>query len=89
MAKSNSKIYETTTAQAHSGLKYRYIRRDAEVGGEGNDVERALNKYAAFGYSLIAQSVVDGKIYLTLARGMTLDEQVAAAEAHNAQVSQS
>lgn len=86
MAKSNEKIYETTTAQEHVGMKYRYIRRNAAVGGEGNDVERALNKYAAFGYSLVGQAVVEGKIYLTLARPLRTDEILAAVEAHNAAV---
>lgn len=86
MAKSNGKIYEPARAEQHSCLKYRYIRRDAEVGGEGNDVERALNKFACFGYSLVGQTVIEGKIYLTLARAMTPDEVKAAVEEHNAQV---
>lgn len=86
MAESNEKTYEQTTVLEHSGLKYRYIRRDAAVSGEGNDVERALNKFAAFGYSLVGQCVIEGKLYMTLARGLTQDEIRAAVEAHNASV---
>lgn len=86
MAKSNERVYEKTTPAQHSGLKYRYIRRNFDVGGEGNDVERALNKFAAFGYSLVGQSIVGDKIYLTLARALTMEETIAAVEAHNQQV---
>ena len=81
------------TVQAHAVVhatakvpsrKYRFIKRKL-VTGRDSEVEQALNKFAGFGYRVVAQTVSKDEkgqrwIYFTLARSLTDKEAEALAQ---------